>query len=106
MELETKAFGTEGHNNLEVKKAFEDFLSSFEAFKQGNDERLKGLEKRSANVLLDEKVDRINRSLENQQRHLDALLLDASRPALGGERKSADPRSIERKHAFDRYVRG
>ena len=106
MELEAKAFGVDAPNNLEVKKAFEDFLAGFEAFKQGNDERLKGLEKRSGDVVLDEKVDRINRALDTQQRHLDSLLLDAARPALGGERKSADPRNIERKHAFDRYVRG
>ena len=84
MELETKAFGSEGHDTLEVKKAFEDFLAGFEAFKQSNDERLKGLEKRSADVLLDEKVDRINKALEGQQRHLDGLMLDAARPALGG----------------------
>jgi HK97 family phage major capsid protein len=104
MELETKAFGGEGPGTLEVKKAFEDFLAGFEAFKQSNDERLKGLEKRSADVLLDEKVDRINRALEGQQRHLDTLLLEAARPALGGERKS-DPRATERGRAFDAYVR-
>jgi HK97 family phage major capsid protein len=103
MELESKAFGNEG--GLEVKKAFEDFLSNFEAFKQGNDERLKGLEKRQADVLADEKVARINAALESQQRHLDALLLEAARPALGGERKSFDPRTVERKQAFDHYVR-
>jgi HK97 family phage major capsid protein len=103
MELETKTFGNE--NGLEVKKAFEDFLAGFEAFKQGNDERLKGLEKRSADVLLDEKVDRIGKALEGQQRHLDTLLLDAARPALGGERKAADPAAREKKHAFDAYVR-
>jgi HK97 family phage major capsid protein len=33
------------------------------------------------------------------------LLLDAARPALGGERKSADPRAQARGRAFDRYVR-
>jgi HK97 family phage major capsid protein len=103
MELESKAFGHD--NGLEVKKAFEDFLAGFEAFKQGNDERLKGLEKRGGDVLLDEKVSRINQALENQQRHLDGLMLEAARPALGGERKLSDPRSIERKHAFDAYVR-
>jgi HK97 family phage major capsid protein len=108
MELESKAFGIEPQGlpqSLEVKKAFEDFLSNFEAFKQSNDERLAGLEKRSGDVVLDEKVDRINRALENQQRNLDQLLLDASRPALGGECKSFDPRTVEKKQAFDRYVR-
>jgi HK97 family phage major capsid protein len=105
MELEAKAFGVDAPDTLEMKKAFEDFLGNFEAFKQGNDERLKGLEKRSADVLLDEKVERINKALEGQQRHLDTLLLDAARPALAGERKSADPRAQARGRAFDRYVR-
>jgi hypothetical protein len=48
MELETKAFG--GEDNREVKTAFEDFLAGFETFKENNDARLKGLEKRSADV--------------------------------------------------------
>jgi HK97 family phage major capsid protein len=50
-------------------------------------------------------VDRINQALEKQQRHLDSLMLEAARPALGAERKSADPRAIERKQAFNAYVR-
>ncbi len=103
MELESKAFGA--GPDLEVKKAFEEFLGNFEAFKQSNDERLKGLEKRSADVVLDEKVDRINAALDRQQRNIDALLLDAARPALGASVKSADPRGLEKKQAFDRYVR-
>jgi len=106
MELESKAFGVPDlPQNMEVKKAFEDFLGSFEAFKQSNDERLKGLERRSADVVQDEKVDRINKALESQQAHIDRLMLDAARPALAGERKSFDPRDLQKKHAFDRYVR-
>jgi len=106
MELESKAFGAPDlPQNMEMKKAFEDFLGSFEAFRQSNDERLKGLERRSADVVQDEKVDRINRALECQQLHIDRLMLDAARPVLGGERKSADPRGLEQKQAFDRYVR-
>jgi HK97 family phage major capsid protein len=106
MELESKAFGMPDlPQKMEVKKAFEDFLGSFEAFKQSNDERLKGLERRSADVVQDEKVDRINKALENQQLHIDQLMLDAARPALGSERKSFDPRTLEKKQAFDRYVR-
>jgi hypothetical protein len=85
MELESKAFGMDAPGGgLEVKKAFEDFLAGFEAFKQSNDERLNGLEKRSTDVLAEEKVDRINKALENQQRHIDALLLAEARPALSG----------------------
>ncbi|MBV9548274.1 MAG: phage major capsid protein [Alphaproteobacteria bacterium] len=103
MELESKAFGHD--NSLEVKRAFEDFLAGFEAFKQSNDERLKGLEKRAADVVLDEKVDRINTALEAQQRRLDTLMLEAARPSLAGDRKQADSRGQEHKQAFNAYVR-
>jgi HK97 family phage major capsid protein len=103
MELESKALGTP--QGMEVKQAFEEFLRDFEAFKQGNDERLKVMERRSADVLADEKVDRIDRALDAQKQKIEALMLAASRPALGTERKSFDPALKERKAAFDRYVR-
>ena len=59
------------------------------------------LEKRSADVVTEEKVDRINRALDEQKRALDELTLAAARPIIGGERKagavsrraSARPRS-------------
>lgn len=103
MELETKA--VEHGQTFEIKQAFDEFLSGFEAFRQANDERLKGLERRSADVLQEEKVARIDRALTEQKQALDALVLAASRPVLGGERKAFDPASAERKQAFDRYVR-
>src|SRR5690606_19109364 len=61
MELETKA--VEHGQTFEIKQAFDEFLSGFEAFRQANDERLKGLERRSADVLQEEKVARIDRAL-------------------------------------------
>jgi HK97 family phage major capsid protein len=103
MELESKA--VESHNDFEVKQAFDEFMRGFDAFKQSNDQRLKDLEKRSGDVLTEEKVDRINAALETQKQKLDALALAAARPALGGERKAFDSRTAERKQAFDRYVR-
>src|SRR6185437_5552015 len=79
---------------------------AFEAFKGANDERLSALECRSADVLAEEKVARIDKALEDQKRVLDALTLEAGRPALSPERKSRDTRdALERKAAFDRYVR-
>ncbi len=98
MELESKAMG------LEIKQAFDDFLRGFEAFKQDNDERLKQIERRSGDVVAEEKVDRINKALDEQKQKIDTLMLAASRPALGGELKS-DPSLKERKAGFDRYVR-
>lgn len=104
MELETKAV-EHSPNTLEVKQALEEFLGSFEAFKQANDERLAGLERRSADVLHQDKVARIDNALSEQKQKLDALMLAAQRPQLAGERKAFDPARMERKAAFDRYVR-
>jgi HK97 family phage major capsid protein len=104
MELETKAV-EHSPNTLEIKQAFEEFLGSFEAFKQANDERLAGLERRSADVLHQDKVARLDSALHEQKQKLDALMLAAQRPQLGGERKAPDPAPMERKAAFDRYVR-
>lgn len=100
MDYETKAA------TPEIKDAFDDFLRAFESFKDANDERLAALERRSGDVVTDEKVARIDKALDAHSRALDDLTLAAARPALGGERKAAESRhTTERKAAFDRYVR-
>jgi HK97 family phage major capsid protein len=101
MELETKTV-EHGH---EVKQAFEEFLAGFEAFKQGNDERLKGIERRSADVLSAEKVARIDAHMTETKQRIDQLMLERVRPALSGERAAFDSATTERKARFDRYVR-
>jgi HK97 family phage major capsid protein len=101
MELETKAV-EHGH---EIKQAFEEFLSGFAAFKQANDERLAGLERRSGDVLNEERVARIDTALTETKQKIDQLMLAGARPVLGGERKAFDPALSERKARFDRYVR-
>ena len=100
MELESKAIAA----NPEIKDAFDEFLRAFEAFKAANDERLDQLETRSADVVTEDKVDRINRALDEQKRALDELTLAAARPAIAGERKAA-PAARETKAAFERYIR-
>jgi len=99
MELESKAL-----TGPDITSAFDEFLRAFEAFKSANDERLAQLEKRSADVVTEDKVDRINKALAEHGRALDELTLAAARPAIAGERKAAAaPR--EQKAAFERYVR-
>ncbi|MDE2112954.1 MAG: phage major capsid protein [Alphaproteobacteria bacterium] len=100
MELESKALA-----NPEAKDAFDDFLRAFEAFKAANDERLEQLETRSADAVTEDKVERINRALDDQKRQLDELTLAASRPVLGADRKTAAPAMREKKAAFERYIR-
>jgi HK97 family phage major capsid protein len=106
MELETKSLESkDAANHREIKDAFDDFLRAFDAFKDANDERIAQIEKRSADVVAEEKVDRINRALDEQKRTLDELSLAAHRPSIGGEQKSVDRAGRERKAAFDRYMR-
>ncbi|MBN9017288.1 MAG: phage major capsid protein [Rhizobiales bacterium] len=83
----------------DVAAAFDDFLSAFEAFKETNDERLAEIEQKlSADPLTVEKLDRINKSL-------DELTLKSRRPPLSGER-GGERRPSEHKAAFEAYVRG
>ena len=99
MELESKAVVSP-----QIKDAFDEFLGAFEAFKAANDERLEQLESRGADPVTEEKVDRINRALDEQKRSIDELTLAAARPVIAGERKSTIPQR-EQKAAFERYVR-
>jgi HK97 family phage major capsid protein len=108
MELETKALDTRDiAQDREIREAFAEYQRSFDSFKSDNDRRLAEIEKRgSADVVTEDKVERINRALDEQKRTLDELALAASRPALGSENKIVNDRaSRERKSAFDRYVR-
>jgi HK97 family phage major capsid protein len=86
--------------------ALADFARTFEAFRQANDERLASLEaKKSPDVLVEERLARIDAALDEAQRRNDALMLKARRPAL--EAKAAtDPSASEHKAAFDAYMRG
>jgi predicted phage gp36 major capsid-like protein len=85
----------------ESSAAFDERMRVFEAFCQANDERLSALERRSADPLLDQKVDRINAELT---RRLDELTLKNARPAFA--REPVQPAGArEHKMAFDTYLR-
>lgn len=81
-----------------------DMMRAFEAFKEANDERIATMEKRSADVLLEEKIARIDRSIDAQARKLDEITLKSARPAFGGERVRSQS-APEHKQAFEAYVR-
>lgn len=77
--------------SAETRAALGEVLAAFEAFKDANDARLDEIERRaSADVLLEEKVARIDAALTRQKSALDRLLLDRDRPALDGETGTAD----------------
>lgn len=103
MELETKNINVQ---SPEIKQAFDDFIGMFEIFKNENDERLKRLEKKtSSDVLTEDKIERINHAIDAQKGMIDNLILSNSRPRFGGDRQVSDHDTMERKTAFDRYVR-
>lgn len=88
-----------------VTAAFDDFMEAFEAFREANDQRLHEIEqKMSADVVTRDKVDRINRAVDEQKKVLDELALKKARPALGraGE---LSPDAAEHKAAFEAYIR-
>ena len=91
-----------------LETAFGDFMRTFEAFKDGNDERLSQLERRlSADVVTTDKVDRLNRALDETKRVVDDLALKSARPHLGGVGvpASLSGAPLQHKAAFDAYVR-
>lgn len=79
----------------ETKMAAHDALQSqFEAFKAANDARLAAIETGRADVLLEDKVERIDRALAETKAAIERLALKELRPPLGqtdavGEHKSA-----------------
>jgi HK97 family phage major capsid protein len=97
-ELETKA-----GIPLDAVVTHAEMMRAFEAFKEANDERLA---RRDADVVLEEKLARINSSIDAQARRLDEMALKSARPAMGGERNAArNAAALEHKAAFEAYVR-
>jgi HK97 family phage major capsid protein len=103
----------ETHDELETKAGIPhdavvthgEMLHAFEAFKEANDERL---DKRDADVVLEEKLARINHSIDAQARRLDDIALKNARPAIGrdaGYDRARGQGSPEHKAAFEAYVR-
>jgi HK97 family phage major capsid protein len=87
----------------EARAALHEVLAAFEGFKAANDQRLAALETKRADVLLEEKVARIDEAVSSAQARLDRVLADARRPSIGGDAPLA--RVDERKAAFDRYMK-
>src|SRR5262249_13987932 len=80
-----------------------EMMRAFEAFKEANDARLAGIERYNADILLEEKLARIDRTIDGHARRIDEIALKNARPLIGhnGQRKG----SLEHKTAFESYVR-
>lgn len=95
--------------SIEIKSASDDIVGdlnrAFSAFKEANDERLVQIETRmSADVVTEEKLARIDQTLDETKSRLDRLALDLSRPRLGGP-TADDHGAREHKSAFNHYMR-
>ena len=82
----------------------DDVMRLFEEFKSANDERLDQIERRSADVVTEDKVERVNAALT---RRLDELALKSARPSLAAARdtKALGHDTTEHKVAFESYMR-
>ena len=98
---ETKAAG----DAQDVAVAFDDFMRSFEAFRQANDERLAQIETVvGEDVVTTEKMNRISAALDSQKQLLDQLVVKGKRPTPSGGNSLLAV--SEHKRAFEAYVRG
>jgi len=91
MKKEVKAAPADGAEAL---------MRAFEEFKAANDARLEAIENKRADVLLEEKVDRIDRALAETKSLVEKAALAGRRPVL-----AADPAVSEHKSAWSAYLR-
>ncbi|HEX4890782.1 MAG TPA: phage major capsid protein [Alphaproteobacteria bacterium] len=90
----------------EVKAEFGGFQRTFEAFKNTNDQRLREIEKRfGADVLTEEKLNRINSALDEHKQRMDELMLSQARPEFASGDTPRSPYAREHRAGFDLYMR-
>jgi HK97 family phage major capsid protein len=82
-----------------------DMMRLFEEFKQTNDQRLTANGKGRPDVLLEEKVARLNDVVDAHQRRFEEITLKSARPPLGFAREVSTHEAREHKAAFESYVR-
>jgi HK97 family phage major capsid protein len=102
MSPETKAV----HNT--DRAALDELMRGFEAFKQENDRRLELIEKgRSGDVLVDEKLERINSFMDEAQTKMNDMLIKQGRPKLEAKisDEPMDANTRLHKKAFELYMR-
>ena len=90
----------------DVAIAFDEFMRAFEAFKATNEERLQQIEQQlTEDVVTTEKLERINRALDQHQAAVDQLTLKSARPQLGGSAIRSSGALLQPRCAFEAYVR-
>ena len=90
----------------EVKAEFGSFQRTFETYRNANDQRLSELDQRlGADVLTREKVERIDRALDEHKQRMDELALSQARPDFSYEGAPRSPHGRAHKAGFDLYMR-
>lgn len=85
--------------------AIEDFMRTFEAYKDTNDQRLEELAKKSSSdPLTIEKLNTLDRAVDETRRRMDQMVLKSARPELGGSLPLSSA-GLQHKAAFESYVR-
>lgn len=87
----------------EVRAALHEVLANFEAFKAANDERLSAIETKRGDGLLEDKLERIEASLQSAESRLQRLMSQKSRPVIEEGSRLAQP--DEAKAAWNGYLR-
>jgi HK97 family phage major capsid protein len=88
----------------EAAAVYDEMMRVFEAFKAENDQRIAKIERGKGDVLSQEKMSRLDATLDSHQRRLDELTLKTARPALGRDMPTS-LQACEHKAAFEDYVR-
>ena len=85
------------HAGGDVASAFDEFMRAFEEYKDTNDRRLAEMERRSADVVTSDKLERLDRAL-------DTLSVKSQRLPIGGGVARSGV-ATQHKSAFEGYVR-
>lgn len=90
----------------DVALAFDEFMRSFEAFKEENNTRIAQIERNlSEDVVTTEKLARINQALDQHKAAMDQLTLKGARPQLGLSASRSSGALLQHKAAFEAYMR-
>ncbi len=79
----------------------ETMARAFEAFKEANDQRLAAIEAGSLDPLIEEKIDRIERAMQEQKSAIERVALQQRRPVLAAEAQAPS----EHKSVWSAYLR-
>ncbi len=91
---------------LETKEALENLTRSFETFKSANDERLAEIEsKGQADVITEEKLDRLNKEMARLQGAAKAMQAAAGRPNLSAKQDQDMIKAEQKRQFFEGFIR-